>query len=55
MSASAFFKGLGAGLLVGTAVFMCSAKKTFGRKSVVGRALRSLGAVVEDVTDLFGL
>ncbi|MBR4057096.1 MAG: hypothetical protein IKK00_03045 [Oscillospiraceae bacterium] len=55
MKVSAFIKGLGAGVIVGSMVYMCCAKKPFGKRSGIGRALRKVGAVVEDVTDLIGL
>ncbi len=56
MSTSAFVKGMSAGLLVGGMVFLLSTKKKgVGRKSALGRAMKNLGCVVEDVTDLLGL
>lgn len=56
MSASAFMKGMGAGLIVGTTVFLCcSKKKCCGKKSMVGRALKNLGNLVEDISDVLGL
>lgn len=56
MSTSAFIKGMSAGLLVGGVVFMCcSGKKSCMKKSVLGRALKTMGTVVEDVSAALGL
>ena len=55
MSASAFVKGLGAGLIVGSVVFLCCGKKSCKKKKGIMRAVRNIGGVVEDVTDLLGL
>lgn len=56
MSTSAFIKGMSAGLIVGSMVFVCCAeKKSCGKKSMIGRALKSLGTMVEDVSDVLGL
>ena len=53
---SALVKGMGAGLLVGGMVYMlCAKKKGLGKKSAIGRAMKNLGCVVEDVTELLGL
>ena len=55
MSTSAFIKCMSAGMLVGGAVLMCcSGKKTCMKKSMIGRALKSMGDVVEDVSAIFG-
>ena len=56
MTTSAFVKGMSAGLLVGGMVFMLSSrKKGLSKKSVLGRAVKNLGCVVEDVSNLLGL
>lgn len=55
MKVSAFIKGLGAGMIVGGMVYMCCAKKSCGKRSGIGRALRKVGTVVEDMTSLMGL
>ena len=56
MSTSAFIKGMSAGLIVGSTVFMCCArKKRPGKKSMMGRALKNLGELVENVSDVMGL
>lgn len=55
MKVSAFIKGLGAGMIVGGMVYMCCAKKSCGRRGGIGRALRKVGAVVEDMTSLMGI
>ena len=56
MSASAFVKGMSAGVIVGGMVFLLSSrKKSMGKKNGLGRAVKHLGCVVEDVTDMLGL
>ena len=55
MSVSAMCKGVGAGMMVGAIVYFCCAKKCSCRKSKLGRALKSIGAVVEDVSAAIGL
>ena len=53
---SAFVKGMSAGLLVGGMVFMLSSKKKgLGKKNALGRAMKNIGSVVEDMTELLGL
>ena len=47
---------MSAGLLVGGMVFLLSAeKKCIGKKTALGRAMKNLGCVVENVTDLLGI
>ena len=58
MTSEAFVKGMGAGLIVGSIVYVASSthnhkKKCCGKKNVMGRALRNLGDLVENVTDVF--
>ena len=56
MSTSAFIKGVSAGILVGGVVFMCcNGKKSCMKKSALGRALKAMGAVVEDVSAALGM
>lgn len=56
MNSMSFIKGMGIGIVVGSAIGMIAApeRKSTGRKAV-GRALKSVGSVVEDITDVFGL
>ncbi len=59
-----FVKGMGIGLIVGSAIGMavcsCStnssdSSKSHKRKSVVGKALKTMGEVVENIGDSLGL
>lgn len=53
MNRMTFVKGMGLGLVVGSAVGMAFAPKK--KKSAVGKALRAMGDVVEGITDTIGL
>jgi gas vesicle protein len=62
MNAMNFAKGMGVGLVVGSAVGMAVAsgaanqKKSSGRKNnVVGKALRTMGDIVENIGDSIGM
>jgi gas vesicle protein len=46
-----FVKGMGVGLMVGSAIGMAVAAPKKNGKKIVGRALKTIGEVVEDVTD----
>jgi gas vesicle protein len=53
MKAMDFFKGMGVGLMVGSAlgVAMMPTKKT---KSVVAKCMRSMGNIIDDVSQAMG-
>ncbi len=53
MNKTTFVKGMGLGLVVGSAVGMVFSPKK--KKSAIGKALRSMGDVVEGITDTIGL
>lgn len=59
MCTANFVKGMGIGLLVGSAIGMtCCSMPSKGckkRKNVVGKALRTMGDIVENIGDNFGL
>ena len=52
MNNMSFVKGVGVGMILGSAVGMCVAPK---KKSGVGKALKSIGNAVESVTDMIGI
>jgi len=54
MDSSTFLKGLGVGMVVGSAVGMAVHAGKSGGKKAWGRALKSMGDVVENVTDILG-
>ena len=53
MNNMTFFKGMGLGIMVGSMVGMVAAPRT--RKFNIGRALKSMGDVVDSVADTIGL
>jgi len=54
MSHRGFFKGVGAGLLIGTVLGMsCMPDKKRGKR-MLGKAIKSVGEVIQDVTDAIG-
>ncbi len=53
MNKMTFVKGMGLGLVVGSAVGMVIAPKK--KKSPIGKALRSMGDVVEGISETIGL
>lgn len=53
MNKMTFVKGMGLGIVVGSAVGMVLVPKK--KKSAVGKALRAMGDVVEGITDTIGL
>lgn len=50
-----FAKGVGVGLIVGSAVGMMVPHKKMSRSNVVSRALKTMGEVIENVTDVMGI
>lgn len=46
-----FVKGMGVGLMVGGAIGMAVATPKKTGKKIMGRALKTIGEVMEDVTD----
>ena len=54
MNAGSFFKGVGAGMAAGAVVtLVCMPKKKSG-KSVAGKALKSVGEVIDGITEALG-
>lgn len=53
MNKMTFVKGMGLGLVVGSAVGMVITPKK--KKSPIGKALRSMGDVVEGISETIGL
>ncbi len=53
MNKMSFVKGMGAGMIVGAAVGMVMPKKS--KSGTVGKAIRSVGDVVENVAATLGL
>lgn len=55
MNSMSFVKGMGAGLIVGACVgmSMCADKKACKRK--LGKTVKSIGEVIESVTDSLGI
>ena len=53
MNNMTFFKGMGLGIMVGSMVGMVAAPRK--RKFNIGRALKSMGDVVDSVADTIGL
>ena len=53
MNKMTFVKGMGLGLVVGSAVGMVIAPKK--KNSPIGKALRSMGDVVEGISETIGL
>ena len=56
MSSRNFVTGLGMGIVAGSALGMLIAprQKKIPGKSMVGRCLRNMGEVIDDVSDAFG-
>ncbi len=50
-----FFKGVGLGIMVGSTVGMMMKGNSGKSKNSWGKALKSMGEVVENVTGVFGL
>ena len=58
-----FIKGMGVGLIVGSAIGMAACKSGSGsvskcchkRKSMLGKALHTMGEVAESISDSLGL
>ena len=53
MNKMSFFKGIGVGMAVGSVVGMIAAPKK--KSMAIGKALRSIGDVVDNVTSAIGL
>ena len=53
MNKMSFFKGIGVGMIVGSAVGMAVAPKK--RKGGLGKAIQSIGSAVESVTETIGI
>ena len=53
MNNTTFFKGMGLGIMVGSMVGMMASPRK--RKFNIGRALKSMGDVVDSVADTIGL
>ncbi|HHU22170.1 MAG TPA: hypothetical protein GXZ52_01940 [Clostridiales bacterium] len=49
-----FVKGVGVGLMVGSAIGMAVATPKKNGKKMVGKALRSVGEVIESLNDAMG-
>ena len=54
MDAAKFWKGMGAGLLLGACVGMAAAPKK-QRKRSIGRAVRAMGQLIEEVSSAIKL
>jgi len=52
MNNMSFVKGIGLGMIVGSAVGMIAAPK---KKGGLGKAIKSIGSAVESVTETIGL
>lgn len=51
-----FAKGIGLGLVVGSAIGVAVApRKKSGKGSVVSKALKTMGDVIENISDVVGL
>jgi len=53
LSNMSFIKGVGVGMVVGSAVGMAVAPKN--RKGGIGKAIKSIGSAIENVTDTLGI
>jgi len=50
-----FVKGMGVGLIVGSAIGMVVAPPRKNEKTTVGRAIKAMGTVVDSIADSIGL
>ena len=50
-----FAGGTGVGILVGSAVAMAMPRRRMTRKKAIGKALRTVGSVIENVSEAIGL
>jgi len=50
-----FARGIGVGILVGFAVGMVIPRRRMTRKKAIGKALRTVGSVIENVSEAVGL
>ena len=55
MNKADFFKGMGLGAAAGAAIGMIVVPKKKSPKCVAGKALKSAGDLVENITDAIGL
>ena len=49
-----FLKGMGAGMIVGACIGMAVASDKKGCRRIVNRAMKTVGGVIDDVSDLMG-
>jgi gas vesicle protein len=50
-----FLKGMGMGLVAGSVIGMVVAPKKSGNKRTIGRYLRGVGEIIDNVTDAMGI
>jgi gas vesicle protein len=50
-----FLKGMGMGLVAGSVIGMVVAPKKPGNKKTIGRYLRGVGDIIDNVTDAMGI
>ena len=55
MNSMDFIKGMGIGLVAGAVVGMAVTPKKKNMKSVTGKALKTAGEIVENISDAIGL
>ena len=55
MTKMSFAKGIGLGLLVGSAVAVAIPHRKHSHKRTIGKALRTVGEVIENVSDAIGI
>ena len=55
MTKTNFVKGIGVGILLGSAVGMVMPRRKMTRKRAIGKALRTVGGVIENVSEAMGL
>ena len=55
MSNMDFIKGLGAGMVAGATIGMAIAPKRKNVKCLAGKALKTVGTIVENISDAIGI
>lgn len=55
MGKMSFLKGMGAGLMVGACVGMMMAPRKKTGKKAVGRAVKAVGEVIDEISSVIGL
>lgn len=50
-----FVKGIGVGLVVGSAIGMVMAPPKKNEKTTLGRAVRAMGTVIDSISDSIGI